>query len=121
MTDKKNPADVLPLRPHQAGYIGCLKKWYDEKKPAHADMHDLWARTWLDEFDAARFAGKTTRTLRRWRQQELLRARPDVHGVMRYNKLSLMFASMAAQYNYRNRPFVAGPGRGHKKEKVVSA
>lgn len=66
---------------------------------------------WLDRYDAERFTGRSGRTLRDWSRLGMVRTGKR-GGQIVYERASLRIAQREAARRYRDRPVVAGPGRG---------
>lgn len=71
---------------------------------------------WLDEWDAQRYVGRSDRTLRRWRNDGLVRVGKR-QGKWVYEKASLKIARKEADRRYRERRIVPGAGRGKKRSR----
>lgn len=67
--------------------------------------------TWLDRYDAERFTGRSSRTLRDWSRNGTVRTGKR-GGRIVYELASLRIAQREAARRYRDRPVIAGPGRG---------
>lgn len=67
--------------------------------------------TWLDRYDAERLTGRSSRTLRDWSRLGMVRTGKRGGRVV-YERGSLRIAQRVAATRYRDRPVVAGPGRG---------
>lgn len=66
---------------------------------------------WMDRYDAERFTGRSSRTLRDWSAKGYVRTGRR-GGQVVYERASLRVAKRAAAARYRSRAVVAGPGRG---------
>lgn len=66
---------------------------------------------WLDRFDAERLTGRSSRTLRDWASRGTVRTGRR-GGQILYDRASLKIAQREAARRYKDRPVIAGPGRG---------
>ncbi|AKC03078.1 DNA binding protein [Gordonia phage Gsput1] len=72
---------------------------------------------WLTEREAQEYIGRGKTSLWDWRRRGIVRAQRMSDGTWRYGKGSLRLARKDAERRKANQRHVAGPGRGHKRER----
>lgn len=72
---------------------------------------------WLTEAEAQAYIGRGRTSLWDWRKRGIVRAMKMSDGTWRYGRGSLRLARRDADRRRAEQKRVAGPGRGHKRER----